>query len=98
MPLHADILAALQAIDVNRGPEPPRDWFTRHGSDRKTAFADWQRRADAAQGWFPTPQLGTKMQRSRAVKKLVADGLVEITGTGSGRRVRLTPTGKEATA
>jgi len=98
MPLHTDILAALQAIDTVRGPEPDRNWFAYHGPERKTVFVNWKPRADAAQGWFPTPQLGTKMQRSRAVKKLEAEGLVEIKGNGSGRRLRLTPTGTEATA
>lgn len=51
-----------------------------------------------AQGWFATPKLGSDMQRSRAVKTLLSDGLLEADGRGRGRVVRLTEAGHAAAA
>lgn len=61
---------------------------------RAATAAGWEQ--ENAAGWFATPKLGSDMQRSRAVRKLLSDGLVEEKGRGRGRLIRLTEAGHAA--
>jgi len=94
--LETRLLFAICAMteDSETKPEPS---LNPHLTGPARVAAQNRLEADRAArvGWHPVPRLGNRRALSRAVERLCAAGLVEVSGNTRGRRVRLTERGAE---